>query len=531
MQHTPDITPVPRIAFEISDGFFNRPGLRDLDPNEQQAMVQTLFPKYMQLRLGGEAQAICAPISEPQKMTLDTIADEVYFGGRAGCGKSYLLLMAAILGHKRSIIYRKEYSQLDDLIDKSYEILRDTGASFNGSTNIWRDVPGNRTIKFGACTYDKDIDKFRGREYDLVAFDEIATFNESHYLQLCAWARTTTEGQRVRVICAGNPPMSSQYFWVKRRWAAWVDDRHPDPAAPGEVRWFARIDDEDVELKQDDRFKDLEDGAAFEHDGETIEPISRTFIPGQMLDILKAEYVRRLQATPEPMRSQLLYGDFSLTEDDQELQVIPTDWVRAAQMRWEAMTQPTEVLGGMGVDVSRGGKDATVIAKMYGGWFAPLLNFGASETKQATMWLLLVVDNLAETERTAQIELDLTGHGGSPYDVLVSQGYNVSGFQGGSKSPFTDAGGTLEFRNRRAEAWWKFREALDPNSGEKIALPPDSELMADLTAPTWFLSTQGIQIEEKDAIRKRLGRSTDAGDAVVMCYNIITRAGNNMVYF
>ena len=76
-----------------------------------------------------------------------------------------------------------------------------------------------------------------------------------------------------------------------------------------------------------------------------------------------------------------------------------------------------------------------------------------------------------------------------------------------------------------------FARHLDPNSGEKIALPPDSELMADLTAPTWFLSTQGIQIEEKDAIRKRLGRSTDAGDAVVMCYNIITRAGNNMVYF
>ena len=101
----------------------------------------------------------------------------------------------------------------------------------------------------------------------------------------------------------------------------------------------------------------------------------------------------------------------------------------------------------------------------------------------------------------------------------------------GSKSPFTDASGTLEFRNRRAEVWWKFREALDPNSGEDIALPPDLELMADLTAPTWFLSTQGIQIEEKDAIKKRLGRSPDCGDAVVMCYNIIARAGDNMVYF
>ena len=335
-----------------------------------------------------------------------------------------------------------------------------------------------------------------------MAFDEIATFQEDHYLQLCAWARTATEGQRVRVICAGNPPMSSQYFWVKRRWAAWVDDRHPNPAAPGEIRWYARIDDEDVELKQDDRFKDVPDGEPFEHNDETIEPISRTFIPGQMLDILKDEYVRRLQQTPEPMRSQLLYGDFSITEDDQELQVIPTEWVRAAQARWEGTPQPTEVLGGMGVDVSRGGKDATVISKRYGNWFAPLLKYSGSATKTGNDVAALVIDNLLETERAARIELDLTGVGSSPYDILVSNGYNVSGFLGGSASYFTDAAGVMEFRNRRAEAWWKFREALDPNSDEDIALPPDSELMADLTAPTWTADTSGILIESKDAIKK-----------------------------
>ena len=54
---------------------------------------------------------------------------------------------------------------------------------------------------------------------------------------------------------------------------------------------------------------------------------------------------------------------------------------------------------------------------------------------------------------------------------------------------------------------WKFREALDPNSGLDIALPPDPELMADLAAPTWELTTRGIQIELKEKIIKRLGRS------------------------
>ena len=130
MHHTPDRTPVPRMAFEISDGFFDRPGLRDLDPNEQQAVVQALFPRFMQMAYSGDAKPLCEPISQPQQMALETLADEVYFGGRAGCGKSYLLLMAAVMGHKRSIVYRQEYSQLDDLVDKSYEILRETGASF-----------------------------------------------------------------------------------------------------------------------------------------------------------------------------------------------------------------------------------------------------------------------------------------------------------------------------------------------------------------------------------------------------------------
>ena len=89
----------------------------------------------------------------------------------------------------------------------------------------------------------------------------------------------------------------------------------------------------------------------------------------------------------------------------------------------------------------------------------------------------------------------------------------------------------LEFANRRSEAWWKFREALEPDSGEDIALPPDAELMADLTAPTYEVDTQGIRIERKEKIIKRLGRSPDCGDAVVMNFNIDVRAGDNMVFF
>ena len=58
---------------------------------------------------------------------------------------------------------------------------------------------------------------------------------------------------------------------------------------------------------------------------------------------------------------------------------------------------------------------------------------------------------------------------------------------------------------------------LDPNSGDNVALPLDDELTGDLTAPHYETrSNAKIKVEQKSEIRKRIGRSTDAGDSVMM---------------
>ena len=81
---------------------------------------------------------------------------------------------------------------------------------------------------------------------------------------------------------------------------------------------------------------------------------------------------------------------------------------------------------------------------------------------------------------------------------------------------FRSRSGELSFANLRAAGWWTLRERLDPMSKLKpLALPPDDYLIGDLTAPRWHRQTAGLQIEPKDEIRKRLGRSTDVGDAIV----------------
>lgn len=113
------------------------------------------------------------------------------------------------------------------------------------------------------------------------------------------------------------------------------------------------------------------------------------------------------------------------------------------------------------------------------------------------------------------------GYGGAVTLRLKDNGISVVGFNGAGASTAKTRDRQLRFANKRAEAWWMFREALDPDQdgGSVIALPPDPQLRADLAAPTYQVSARGILIERKDELRKRLGRSPGKGDAVVMCFS------------
>jgi len=67
----------------------------------------------------------------------------------------------------------------------------------------------------------------------------------------------------------------------------------------------------------------------------------------------------------------------------------------------------------------------------------------------------------------------------------------------------------------RAYMYWAIRDDLNPELGGELMLPNHPELIADLTEPKWKVRSNGdIIIEEKDEIKKRLGRSPDYGDAL-----------------
>ena len=443
-----------------------------------------------------------------QRAALDSDADELFYGGSAGGGKSDLLLGLAVTEHEKSIIFRREFAQLTALVERSREVLGQV-ASYNGQQHIWRNIPGDRTLEFGGVQHEHDKTRYQGRPHDLKAFDEVSEFTESQYRFLTGWARSTTPGQRVRVVATGNPPTHSEGMWVIEYWAPWLDDQHPNPARPGELRWFAVVDGKDVEV---------ESGETFEHDGEVIQPKSRTFIPAALSDnpyLANTSYGMVLQGLPEPLRSQLLYGDFGIGVQDDPWQVIPTDWIRQAFARYEQRQGPEVPLTALGVDVARGGDDQTVICKRFGNWFPSLQKWPGSETKDGPQVATLALQALEGQLETA-INVDVIGVGSSVYDSLAGQGVNVWGVNFAEKSEATDATGRLKMRNMRAEAYWTLREALDPQKGDDLAIAQDNELLADLTAPRWRITPSGIQIESKEDIQKRIGRSTDCGDALAL---------------
>lgn len=90
------------------------------------------------------------------------------------------------------------------------------------------------------------------------------------------------------------------------------------------------------------------------------------------------------------------------------------------------------------------------------------------------------------------------------------------------------AGDPKTYLNRRAEMWWQLREALSRVGANQLDFTQmDDDTAAQLLMPRYQTNKGKIQIESKDDLRKRLGRSPDSADAVV--YVFAEGAGSGQV--
>jgi hypothetical protein len=303
---------------------------------------------------------------------------------------------------------------------------------------------------------------------------------------------------------------------VLKRWAAWLDPNHHNPALPGELRWYTTGDD--------GREIEVEGPGPHLIGSDLVTARSRTFIPAKLSDNPDLEasgYAATLAALPEELRAAYRDGRFDTGLKDRAYQAIPTAWVRMAQERWRPTPPPGVPMCSMGVDASGGGTDPMIIAQRFDSWFAPIIRVPAKEIpiERAGAYCAGIV--ISHRRDSALVIVDLGGgYGSSMYEQLHANGVGPKGYKGAEAAYGKTICGKFTFNNTRSGALWRFREALDPGQpgGSTIALPPSATLLADLTAPTYEPDSKQIVVESKQKVCARLGRSTDEGDAVIMAF-------------
>lgn len=196
--------------------------------------------------------------------------------------------------------------------------------------------------------------------------------------------------------------------------------------------------------------------------------------------------------------------------------VITLAMVERAVERWQYLQDESRftALTSVGADIGRGGDD-TAFAYRHDTAIREIEYFHDSDVMQPAGRLAAKMFK----DYDVSVVVDVIGIGAGVVDRLREDervADMVHAFVASGKSNMVDKTGELGFINMRSAGWWNLRELL---MDDEIALPPDDRLIGELTAPRYVYKSGGkIQVESKESVKKRIGRSTDAADAVIMVY-------------
>ena len=227
---------------------------------------------------------IFAPNEGPQTEFLAAAETDVLYGGAAGGGKSYAMLVDPLrYAHReahRALILRRSMPELRELIDKSRELYPKAfpGCKYREVEKLWN-FPSGAKIEFGFLERDADVYRYQGQAYSWIGFDEITHLpTEFSWNYLASRLRTTDREIIPYMRCTANPGGVGAH-WVKKRY---IDPCIPDTSFEGE-------------------------------DG-----LTRKFIPARLEDnpylAEDGRYEQMLKALPPTQRRQLLEGNWDVNE-------------------------------------------------------------------------------------------------------------------------------------------------------------------------------------------------------------------------
>lgn len=219
-------------------------------------------------------------------------------------------------------------------------------------------------------------------------------------------------------------------------------------------------------------------------------------------------------------------GEFGRESEDS---LIPYIWVEMANERWQKVAGVGNGSLKLGVDVAGMGVDKGVHAFRRGDVIEKFKVY----SQEDHMAIVGYIKNELTKGTDDEAEVDAIGEGAGVYSRLVEQGVNAKSVKGSRAAEgLTDLTGQRTFVNMRAYLYWAIRDALDPNLGGTLALPPIDELAQDLTAIHWTPKSNGkIIMEPKDNIKIAIGRSPDYGDAVACTFLPVTSDGFRYIDF
>lgn len=198
-------------------------------------------------------------------------------------------------------------------------------------------------------------------------------------------------------------------------------------------------------------------------------------------------------------------GNFPPSEEDT---VIPVSFVDHAMQNKVEVAETTTAIWGL--DVARKGGDSSVLCRRQGPLIHPLTVWRGLDLMQLTGAVKAEYDLVSPSRRPVEIIVDSNGFGAGVLDrlrelELPARGLNVSESSSSKQT----------YLNLRAELWFKTKAWL---AGMDVQLPNDDLLFAELVAPRYFFTSSGkIQVESKDAMKRRKIASPDRADAVCLC--------------
>lgn len=250
------------------------------------------------------------PQPGPQKTFLASNADIVIFGGAAGGGKTWALLMQPLkhMGNAQfgGVIFRRTSPQIRNqggLWDESTQIYPLLNAEPRQTVLEWL-FPSGAKLKFAHLQYDLDVHDWQGAQVPFIGFDQLEHFSESQFWYMLSRNRSTC-GVHPYIRATVNPDADS---WVAKLIAWWIDQDtgFPIEERSGVVRWFVRVNNE---IKWADTKEELA------VDGE--DPKSLTFIPAKLSDnqvLMQKDpgYLANLKALSLVDRERLLGGNWKI---------------------------------------------------------------------------------------------------------------------------------------------------------------------------------------------------------------------------